>query len=81
MEGLQSNQGLELVKTKLANDDLRRSIEFLAAICYHHYHGPVENQAFNELEKRGTKFENVDRDFIGSTLMYLLKHHQMHWLQ
>ncbi|CAF3624155.1 unnamed protein product [Rotaria sp. Silwood1] len=76
VEELNSDRSLECVNTTLVNDKSRRSTEFLAAICYHHYHGLVENKAFEELEKRGKVSEGDERDFIGSTLMHLIKNHQ-----
>ncbi|CAF4462200.1 unnamed protein product [Rotaria sp. Silwood2] len=76
VEELTSDHSLECVSTTLANDESRRSTEFLAAICYHHYHGSVENKAFAELEKRGKASEGAERDFIGSTLMHLIENHQ-----
>ncbi|CAF4971396.1 unnamed protein product, partial [Rotaria sp. Silwood1] len=39
-------------------------------------HIPEENKAFEELEKRGKVSEGDERDFIGSTLMHLIKNHQ-----
>ncbi|CAF1230958.1 unnamed protein product, partial [Rotaria sordida] len=76
IEELNSDNALECVNTTLANDESRRSTEFLAAICYRHYHGSVENKAFEELEKRAKASEGAERDFIGSTLMNLIKNHQ-----
>ncbi|CAF0938764.1 unnamed protein product [Rotaria sordida] len=76
IEELNSDNALECVNTTLANDESRRSTEFLAAICYRHYHGSVENKAFEELEKRAKASEGAERDFIGSTLMNLIKDHQ-----
>jgi len=73
---IDSDQGLECVETTLAKDTSKRSTEFLAAICYHHYHGSLENKAFEILEKRGKTFEGDERDFIGSILMFLLKKNQ-----
>lgn len=76
IEKLQSDESWECLNTILMTDGSRRATEFLAAICYHHYHGRVENQAFQELEKRGIAAEGAERDFIGSILMHLLKNHQ-----
>lgn len=67
---------MECVRTTLTANASKQSTEILAAICYHHYHGPVENKAFEELEKRGTAAEGEKRDFIGSILMYLIGSHQ-----
>jgi hypothetical protein len=67
---------LECIDTTLTPDTSKRSTEFLASICYHHYHGQVENRAFEQLEKRGKECEDSERDFIGSILMYLIKNHQ-----
>jgi hypothetical protein len=76
LETIDSNKALECVETTLMIDTSKRSTEFLAAICYHHYHGPVENKAFEVLENRGKACEGDERDFIGSILMNLLKNHQ-----
>jgi hypothetical protein len=73
LETIESNKALECVEKTLATDVSKRSTEFLAAICYHHYHGRVENKAF---ENRGKTCEGDERDFIGSILMYLIKKHQ-----
>jgi hypothetical protein len=51
IETIESKKAFECVQTTLTIDMSKRSTEFLAAICYHHYHGRVENQAFEELEK------------------------------
>ncbi len=76
LETINSDKGLECVETILATDTSKRSTELLAAICYHHYHGRVENKAFEILEQRGKAAEGEERDFIGSILMFLLKRHQ-----
>ncbi|CAF4171322.1 unnamed protein product [Rotaria magnacalcarata] len=76
VEQLNSDQALECINARLANDESKRATEFLAAICYHHYHGPVENKAFEELERRGNASEGAERDFIGSKLMHLIRNHQ-----
>jgi len=76
LETIQSNKALECIETTLTVDTSKRSTEFLASICYHHYHGAVENQAFEVLEQRGKACEGDEREFIGSILMHLLKNHQ-----
>ncbi len=73
---IDSKEGLACVETTLATDTSKRSTELLAAICYHHYHGPVETKAFEILEKRGKACEGDERDFIGSILMLLIKRNQ-----
>jgi hypothetical protein len=73
---LQSEKALECVETTLTTDTSKRSTEFLASICYHHYHGTVENKAFEILEKRGKGCEGSERDFVGSILMSLINNHQ-----
>jgi hypothetical protein len=70
---INSGEALEQIETILVPDLSKRSTELLAAICYHHYHGPVENRAFEELERRGKDSQSDERDFIGSILMYLLE--------
>ncbi|UJR32414.1 hypothetical protein I4U23_019876 [Adineta vaga] len=70
---LQSDNALECVEITLAADISKRSTEFLAAICYHHYHGKVEDKAFEILEHRGITFEADERDFVNTLLMTLLK--------
>jgi hypothetical protein len=72
LEKLDSDEALECVKTTLGEDLSRRSTEFLGAICYHHYHGAVEDEAFEQLEKRGINSEETEKDFVGSILMYLI---------
>lgn len=76
IEKINSNQGLECLKTDLIPDTSKTSTEILAAICYHHFHGAVENQAFEELEKRGKTAQGEERDFIGNLLTCLIKKHQ-----
>ncbi|CAF3992796.1 unnamed protein product, partial [Adineta steineri] len=76
LETIQSDQALECIETTLTADTSKRSTEFLAAICYHHYHGAVENKAFQVLEQRGVASEGDEREFIGSLLMHLIKKHQ-----
>ena len=76
VEQLRSDDALECVQTMLLNDGSRRATEFLAAICYHHLHGQIENTAFIELERRGKISQGAERDFIGATLMYLIKNQQ-----
>ncbi len=72
IETIITDKGLECVETILATDTSKRSTELLAAICYHHYRGPIENKAFEILEQRGKVAEGEERDFIGSILMFLL---------
>jgi hypothetical protein len=76
IETINSDKGLNCVETILATDTSKRSTEFLAAICYHHYHGSIENKAFEILENRGKAAEGEERNFIGTILMLLLKKHQ-----
>jgi hypothetical protein len=76
LEMLQSKNALVCVETTLTTDTSKRSTEFLASICYHHYHGSVENKAFELLEKRGMECEDSERDFIGSILMCLIRNHR-----
>ncbi|UJR11961.1 hypothetical protein I4U23_016139 [Adineta vaga] len=70
---IQSNQGVECIKTKLGNDFSRRSTEFLASICYHHYHGQIDDEAFNQLELRGIQLINEQKDFLQFILLYLIE--------
>ncbi|CAF0748618.1 unnamed protein product [Adineta steineri] len=76
LETIQSDKALECIETTLTEDTSKRSTEFLASICYHHYHGAVENKAFQVLEQRGIASEGDEREFIGSLLMHLIKKHQ-----
>lgn len=73
---LKSEHALECITTQLENDTSRRSSEFLAAVCYHHYHGEEETKAFDILEQRGITFEGDEQDFISSLLMTLLDKQQ-----
>lgn len=53
LDAIKSAKRVECIQTKLANDVSRRSTEFLASICYHHYHGQMDDKAFGQLEARG----------------------------
>eukprot|EP01102_Stenamoeba_stenopodia_P006346 TRINITY_DN1742_c0_g1_i1.p1 TRINITY_DN1742_c0_g1~~TRINITY_DN1742_c0_g1_i1.p1 ORF type:complete len:565 (-),score=142.72 TRINITY_DN1742_c0_g1_i1:68-1762(-) len=68
---LQSERALQCVETTLANDPSTRSNEFLAAICWHHYHGPPETKSFKLLEERAHNDE-----YISGLLIELLSNHQ-----
>jgi hypothetical protein len=71
VQELNGNKALEVVETKLANDPSQRASEFLAAICWHHYHGPPETKSFELLEKRAATDE-----YIADMLIQLLSNHQ-----
>lgn len=75
LQKIKSKEAVECLKTTLANDLSRRSTEFLASICYHHYHGIMDDTAFNLLEKRGLEIKDGnEKNFIRSILMDLIKH-------
>lgn len=44
---------------KLSDRQDEASTEFLAAVCYHHYHGSLENRAFDALKSRAKDNEHV----------------------
>jgi hypothetical protein len=71
VQELNGNKALEVVETKLANDPSQRASEFLAAICWHHYHGSPETKSFELLEKRAATDE-----YIADMLIQLLSNHQ-----
>jgi hypothetical protein len=73
LDEIQSAKGFECIQIKLANDLSRRSTEFLASICYHHYHGRMDDEAFDQLELRGIQSNDEEKDFIRSILMYLIE--------
>jgi len=64
-------EALECVETTLASDSSKRSSEFMAAICWHHYHGPPETKSFELLEERAHEDE-----YIHQLLFHLLENHQ-----
>lgn len=75
LENINSKKALECVQTTLTNDLSRRSTEFLASICYHHYHGILDDTAFKQLEIRGVNCnDDEEKDFIRRVLMYLIEH-------
>lgn len=71
VQELKGDQALAVVEAKLANDPSQTASEFLAAICWHHYHGPPETKSFELLEKRAATDE-----YIASLLIELLSNHQ-----
>lgn len=76
IEKINSDHALECLQTDLIPDTSKKSTEILAAICYHHYHGSIENKSFEELEKRGKVAEGEERDLIANLLTCLIKKHQ-----
>lgn len=76
IEKINSDQALQCLQNDLIPDTSKKSTEILAAICYHHYHGTIENQSFEELEKRGKNAQGEEKDFIANLLMSLIKKHQ-----
>ncbi len=71
VQELNYETALGCVETKLANDPSPKASEFLAAICWHHYHGPPETKSFELLEKRAATDE-----YIADLLIELLRNHQ-----
>lgn len=68
-----SSKGVECIQNRLANDLSRKSTEFLASICYHHYHGKMDDEAFEQLELRGNQLIDEEKDFLRETLIHLLE--------
>lgn len=54
----QSKDPMKVIQ-KLRERSDEASTEFLAAICYHHYHGHLEDAAFDALKARAKDNEHV----------------------
>jgi hypothetical protein len=66
LDEIKSGKGVECIQTKLANDLSRRSTEFLDSIFYHHYHGQMNDEAFEQLQLREIQSNDEEKDFIRS---------------